>query len=165
MEVKPLAHPPSPIHASLVADVERRPDGPPVATTEALTAAPEESQSELASGAKAEASPQPDPVTLPLPETWYAAEELDSRAQPLTAVPLRYPPEYLGRGITARARILLHVDELGIVRKAAISEATPEPAFGEAALEAWMDVRFSPAMKEGIAVKSRKLVEIDFQPN
>jgi TonB family protein len=164
-QVKPATHPPSPIHASLVAAIERRPDDPPVATAEALATASEESQSELESGAKAETPPQPDPVTLPLPEKWYAAEELDSRAEPLTAVPLRYPPQYLGTGMTARARILLHVDELGIVRKAAIAEATPERAFGEAALEAWVDVRFSPAMKDGMAVKSRKLVEIDFQPN
>jgi TonB family protein len=61
-------------------------------------------------------------------------------------------------------RLLLHIDERGVVRKAHVEESLPEGMFDDAALSAWTDVRFSPALKDGLAVKSRKLLEISFSP-
>jgi TonB family protein len=101
---------------------------------------------------------------FPLPDRWFSADELSVRAEPLTDVQVGYPAELAQRGLVGRVRLLLHIDERGVVRKAQIEESLPEGVFDSAALTAWADVRFSPAMKDGLAVKSRKLLEISFLP-
>ena len=101
---------------------------------------------------------------LPSPDVWFAAEELSVRAEPLTDVQIHYPPVLEGSGMTGSARVLLHIDERGLVRKAHIEASSPDASFGEAALSAWKEVRFSPALRDGTAVKSRKVLEISFLP-
>ena len=61
-------------------------------------------------------------------------------------------------------RILLFIDERGIVRKSQIAAGASEALFDEAAIKAWKNVRFSPAEKNGVAVKSQKLLEMEFLP-
>lgn len=103
-------------------------------------------------------------ANIPLPHKWFTARELDVRAEPLTAAALVYPPELMRLAPAGRVRILLFIDERGIVRKSRIAAGASESAFDEAAIKAWKEVRFSPAEKNGVAVKSQKLLEIDFQP-
>lgn len=95
---------------------------------------------------------------------WYEASEVDVRAEPLTRVELAYPAELEGTGIVGRVRVLLFIDERGRVLKARIAASEPPRVFDQAAIKGWQDVRFSPARKEGVAVKSQKLLELDFQP-
>jgi protein TonB len=101
---------------------------------------------------------------FPIPDRWFSADEVSVRAEPLTPVQIDYPVELAERGTVGRVLLLLHVDERGLVRKAQVEESIPEGVFDKAALAAWADVRFSPAMKDGLAVKSRKLLEISFFP-
>ncbi|MDB5865137.1 MAG: hypothetical protein JWO70_2943 [Betaproteobacteria bacterium] len=101
---------------------------------------------------------------LPFPDKWYTASELEVRAEPLSEVRLSYPEELEGSGIPGRARVLLFIDERGVVRKTHLVESEPARLFDNAALRAWGDVRFSPAKKRGVAVKSQKLIELDFKP-
>ncbi len=101
---------------------------------------------------------------LPLPHTWHEAADLDVRAEPLSNVQIEYPEALDGSGIIGRVRVLLFIDERGVVRKAQIAASEPKRTFDEAAIKGWQDVRFSPAMKNGVAVKSRKLLELDFVP-
>jgi TonB family protein len=101
---------------------------------------------------------------LPFPDKWYTASELDLRAEPLAEVRLDYPEELEGTGIPGRVRVLLFIDERGVVRKTQITSAEPARLFDKAALRAWMDMRFSPAKKGGVAVKSQKLLELAFDP-
>jgi TonB family protein len=104
----------------------------------------------------------PDAPRLPMPDKWYTASELDARAEPVTAVEFAYPPK-LERMI-ARVEVALFIDERGHVRKAQVLNAEPEKLFDEAALSGWRNVRFSPAMRGGVPVKSEKIVQVDFQP-
>jgi TonB family protein len=85
------------------------------------------------------------------------------RAEPLTPVNLGYP-EHLAARIYGRVRIALFIDERGWVRKAQVLASEPERLFDLAAIQAWQDVRFSPALKGDVPVKSEKLLEIDFVP-
>jgi TonB family protein len=85
------------------------------------------------------------------------------RAEPLTAVNVAYP-EQLAAPIRGRVRIALFIDERGWVRKAQVLASEPEQVFDAAAIQAWRDVRFSPALKADLPVKSEKLLEIDFMP-
>lgn len=102
---------------------------------------------------------------IPLADTWYSASELDVRAEPLTDVRLDYPEALEGSGIAGRVRLLLFIDERGVVRKTRVAASEPERVFDQAAIKGWQDVRFTPAVKNGIAVKSQKLLELDFSPN
>ncbi|HEX2830879.1 MAG TPA: TonB family protein [Burkholderiales bacterium] len=101
---------------------------------------------------------------MPFPEKWYTASELDVRAAPLGEVFLDYPEELEGTGIPGRVHLLLFIDERGVVRRMHIVDAEPAKLFDKAATRAWQDVRFSPALKGGVAVKSQKLLELDFRP-
>ena len=115
-------------------------------------------------GGEAEMGAERRRALLPLPDVWFAAEELSVRAEPLTDVQIHYPPVLEGSGMAGWTRVLLHIDERGLVRKAHIEASSPDASFGEAALSAWKEVRFSPALKDGMAVKSRKVLEISFLP-
>jgi protein TonB len=61
-------------------------------------------------------------------------------------------------------RLLLFIDERGVVTRMQIDEAEPARLFDAAAMRAWTDVKFSPAQKNGVAVKSQKLLELSFRP-
>jgi TonB family protein len=102
--------------------------------------------------------------SFPVPDRWLSAEELSVRAEPLTHVEIDYPDRLANTGMAGRVRLLLHIDERGVVRKAQIEESIPEGVFDGAALAAWAEVPFSPAMKDGVAVKSLKLLDISFLP-
>ena len=102
-------------------------------------------------------------AAYPAPDKWHTAEEVDVRAEPLTPVNLGYP-EHLAARIYGRVRIALFIDERGWVRKAQVLASEPEQVFDAAAIQAWRDVRFSPALKGDLPVKSEKLLEIDFVP-
>jgi protein TonB len=101
---------------------------------------------------------------FPIPDRWFSAEELSVRAEPLTPVQIDYPADLAESRVAGRVMLLLHIDERGLVRKAQVEKSLPEGVFDDAALAAWADVRFSPAIKDGLAVKSRKLLEISFLP-
>lgn len=100
-----------------------------------------------------------------LPEKWYTAEELDLRAEPLGAVNIVYP-EALGlKRIRGHVRLAIFIDEHGWVRNTRVIRAEPEQIFDEAAMKGWREVRFSPAVKDGRAVKSEKWLEVEFTPD
>ena len=104
-------------------------------------------------------------VPMPAPERWYEAAELERRAQPLSPVELAYPAELAGMSAApAKVRLRLFIDERGALRKLEVETSGPRPEFDEAAIRAWEAVRFSPAMKDGVTVKSQKLLEVAFAP-
>jgi len=116
----------------------------------------------------AKAEPRPGPpgaLDIPLPERWYSASELDVRAEPRTSPALQYPQELATSGLSAKVRIVLFIDERGVVRKTQLAESGPERPFDLAAAKAWDNVQFSPAMKNGVPVKSQKVLELDFTPD
>jgi TonB family protein len=102
-------------------------------------------------------------LTLPAPDKWYTASEVDVRAEPLTDIRLRYP-EDLRDSVTGKVRVRLFIDEGGVVRKLQIAASEPPGLFDEVAKRGWENVRFSPARKNGAAVKSQKLIELAYNP-
>lgn len=101
---------------------------------------------------------------LPAPERWFRRSELDSTAAPMTAVDLVYPQTAKSRR-SAQVQVRLFIDERGLVRKITVESPGAERAFEEAAIRAWRNVRFVAAMKNGTAVKSQQVIEVDFQPD
>jgi TonB family protein len=114
---------------------------------------------------KAEPAAGPRGVDIPTPDKWYTAAEVDVRAEPTNAPRLDYPQELAMSGLSAIVKLRIFIDERGIVRKAELAESGPHRAFDLVAQRAWNDVRFSPALKQGVPVKSQKLLELDFTPD
>jgi TonB family protein len=106
-----------------------------------------------------------DAIADPAPDKWYTAEEVDARAEPLASLKIGYPERLAGSRITGRVRIALLIDEEGRVRNAEVVASQPERLFDEVAVSAWQNVRFSPALMKHQAVKSKKLLEINFEPD
>jgi protein TonB len=59
-------------------------------------------------------------------------------------------------------RVLALVDETGAVTQAEVFDSDPAGVAEQAALQAVHAARFSPARKEGRAVRSRILIELHF---
>lgn len=100
---------------------------------------------------------------LPAADKWYTASEVDLRAEPLTDIRLHYP-ENLPARVAGKVRVRLFIDEGGVVRRLQIASSEPQGMFDEAARLTWEGVRFSPARKNGAAVKSQKLLELTYAP-
>lgn len=114
-----------------------------------------------------------DPVTapeaainLPLPlDAYFSADNVDTRAQPSNDVLLFYPLNAYKRKISGVVKVTLLINERGGLDKVIVADATPPGIFEEAALEAVGKLQFTPALRGGRQVKSRKTIEVVFDPS
>jgi protein TonB len=115
----------------------------------------------------------PDPVTapeavidLPLPlDAYFSTDNVDTRAQPTNDVLLFYPLNAYKRKISGTVRMTLLINERGSLDKVIVVDATPPGIFEEAALEAVGKLQFTPALRGGRQVKSRKTIDVVFDPS
>ena len=105
------------------------------------------------------------PAGLPMAEFYFRGSELDERAIPLNQVDVDYPPAALASGVSGVVKLRLLIDRAGVLREASVIEAQPAGVFEDAALEAVHALRFRPAIRQGIAVGSVKLIEVPFYPD
>jgi TonB family protein len=104
------------------------------------------------------------PATLPGASHYYPPRELDETAKPVNDVLLRYPEEAYAQRLGGEVRVRLRIDEAGKVDEATVIGRGPTRQFDDAALEAAVQLRFTPAVREGRAVKSEKTIAIVFDP-
>ncbi len=147
-----------------------------VVVPEATTPAPRTDNPPEPAGAKAEAKTEPvraseQPASAPsggieVPfirdPTYYPAKQLDVYPQPLAQIRLDYPESAASAKVDGRLLVLLLIDEFGVVNDASIVESQPEGYFEDAALAVFRTARFSPAQKQGRAVKSRVLLQVKY---
>lgn len=106
------------------------------------------------------------PAGLPMPvERYYRGAEVDVRAEPINAPDIEYPGEALSAGVTGVVRLELKIDHQGALREATVTSAQPAGVFDDAALKAARALKFKPAMRNGVAVGSIKVIEVPFEPN
>lgn len=115
-------------------------------------------------------TPTPTPpeaaVELPFPfQAYFSARDLDVRAEPANDVLLYYPLLAYHRRLSGVVRMTLYINEQGALDRATVDEATPAGVFDESAQEAVNRLLFHPALKNGRPVKSRKTIEVVFDPN
>mgnify|MGYP001568255292 CR=1 FL=1 len=105
-------------------------------------------------------------IELPFPfDAYYNPGEVDVRAQPTNEVLLVYPwVEYKMR-VSGVVQLTLLINERGDLDKVTVIEAKPRGVFEEAALEAVSKLQFTPALKNGQPVKSRKTIDVVFDPS
>jgi TonB family protein len=116
-----------------------------------------------------ETAPAAQPPSAPaarsaLPKRYLASSEVDQRATPVDMAALVYPETPYRNRIAGKVRVRIYISEQGRVDKAEIVEATPKGHFEEAAIDVVQRTRFDPARKQGRAVPSQKLIEVEFDP-
>jgi protein TonB len=94
--------------------------------------------------------------------TYYAAKQLDVYPALAKPLDLRYGGKAAADGVTGRALLLVMIDESGTVRDVSVVEAEPADYFEDDAKRAFMSARFSPAYRNGRAVRSRVLVQVNY---
>ena len=95
---------------------------------------------------------------------YLTSSELDERAAPLELAPLVYPERAHLNRIAGSVRVRVFISRAGTVDRAEVVSASPAGHFEEAALEAVRSSRFSAGRKDGEAVPSQKVIEVNFDP-
>jgi protein TonB len=129
---------------------------PEAAETTAAVAPPD-------TAARNQSSPLPA-LDIPLAEdpTYYPGKQLDVHPAALQPIVPAYPDAVSFAGIEGTVTVLLLIDEFGTVRDVSVVEATPPGYFEESALAAFRSARFTAAIKDGRAVKSRVLIRVSY---
>ena len=106
---------------------------------------------------------QPDP-RLPL-DRYYASSDVDVRAEPLNDPDLIYPARAYQMRVRGKVTLRILINERGGVDDVTVIDVEPRGyKFEDAALEATRALKFSPAMRYGIRVKSQKTLEVVLNP-
>jgi len=117
-------------------------------------------------------APQPNTAAEPIagpdlritPDGYYAARELDVLAEPLNEVDLVYPPLAYQMRMKGKVTLRILINERGGIDQVSVLDSEPRGTFEGAALTAAWALRFSPAKKNGRSVRSRKTIEVNFDP-
>ena len=112
-----------------------------------------------------DSGPETEVSTVTLPDlVHYAARDLDVYPQPLNRIEPVYPQTALAGEIGGSVTLLLLIDESGRVTDVSVVDASPLDEFDKSALRALAAAAYTPAQKNGRAVRSRILVKVDFDP-
>ena len=105
------------------------------------------------------------PTLLPFADpTYYPARQLDVYPALLAPLTPAYPPRALAEGRGGRVLVLVLIDAAGRVDEVSVVEAEPPDYFEDAAKRTFENAQFSPARRNGMPVKSRVLIHLDFDP-
>ena len=95
---------------------------------------------------------------------YYSARQLDVYPALLHPVKPEYPERHSQDRAGGKVRVTLLIDETGRVNEVSTAEAEPAGDFEDAVRRAFVSARFSPARKDGQAVKSRVLISVTYGP-
>jgi protein TonB len=94
---------------------------------------------------------------------WYLARQVDKQPKAIGSIEPVYPDDAKRRDLEGTLKLMLKIDDLGRVLSAEVVEATPPGVFDKAALAAFRDARFTPAMKDGRPVRYQAYIRVDFK--
>ena len=109
------------------------------------------------------AVPVPPTALPPSPSPDYAkTSELDTSPAPLADI----TPDYPAAAAFRRGHVVLElfISESGVVDRVDVLSATPPGVFDDSARTAFLQARFEPGRRRGIASKSRMTIEVDYRP-
>jgi len=96
--------------------------------------------------------------------TWYEARDLDVYPRLVAPVEPEYPVSAANLGVSGELTLVLRIDDAGMVQDVQVADAQPSGYFEDAALTALRSARFSPAQREGHAVRSRIAIRVRMRP-
>ncbi|MFN3750707.1 MAG: energy transducer TonB [Thiobacillus sp.] len=126
---------------------------PPVSATALPTPAAEPRPPEPAAGGALHSA-----VDL----TFYTARELDVQPRALGSIEPDYPLDADRQRRSGKVRLQLKLEADGRVSDVEIVQADPPGVFDESAVRAFRAARFSPAQKNGRAVRALLLIEVEY---
>ncbi|MGZ5659736.1 MAG: energy transducer TonB [Usitatibacter sp.] len=94
---------------------------------------------------------------------YLPAGEVDSKPYPLKRIELEPPPSD-GPAYYGKLRLAVYIDAHGKVDRVAVVGAGVPGRLRDGAVKAFEQSRWEPARKWGVAVKSVKEVEVEFEP-
>lgn len=107
-------------------------------------------------------------AALPLPPTgdltYYPARELDVYPAPRAPLRFDYPERAAHEHVGGSVSIMLLLDEAGAIDGVTVVAAEPPGYFEDRVRAAFAAARFFPARKDGRAVKSRVLINVNYDP-
>ncbi len=120
----------------------------------------------MASAEEPKPAPRPAPAEAPatLPNLYFASSEVDVPAELLEKPPLIYPENPYIWKLHGKVRVRVFIGNDGGVDTVELVSAEPSGHFEEAALAAARQLRYRPAELRGQPVRSRKLIEVVFDP-
>lgn len=95
----------------------------------------------------------------------YAAKDLDIYPRLERALHPDYPDKALQQRIPGTVTLLVLIDEAGKVTETSVIDAVPEGVFDESARMALSAAGFVPAQRDGRRVRSRILVNLNYDPD
>lgn len=166
----PSPAPPLPLPATPAAAVEPAPA--PIPTPSPVPAAARPSQPEtrpVSTPATAVVGATPahngpnTPLSIGIDTTWYLARQVDVHALAQGSIVPEYPEKARRRGQEGALKLMVKIDDLGRVRDVEVVEADLPGVFDEAALEAFRNARYHPAMKDGRPVRYQAFIRVTFR--
>jgi protein TonB len=103
------------------------------------------------------------PFSVGIDTNWYLARQVDVHARALDSVQPVYPEEAHRRGLEGTLKLMLKIDDLGHVRDVEVVEADYPGVFDAAAVEAFKNARFQPALKDGRPVRYQAFIRVVFK--
>ena len=94
--------------------------------------------------------------------TYYPARELDIYPAPLARLRFEHPERAARERVGGWLLIMLLIDETGAVNEVSVLTGEPAGYFEDAVRAVFAAARFSPARKDGRVVRSRVLVNVEF---
>ncbi|MFC4161048.1 energy transducer TonB [Chitinimonas lacunae] len=101
----------------------------------------------------ADLAPSADP-------TYYGAADVDVRAMPRGEIEVEFPGDLPQPNASGRVMLEVLIDEYGVVDEVTVLSALPPGVFEAYAIQSFRRARFSPAIKNGRFVKSRKEIDV-----
>lgn len=103
------------------------------------------------------------PLSIGFDSTWYVARQVDVHARAQSSIVPDYPDQARRRSQEGTLKLMVKIDDLGRVRDVEVVEADLPGVFDEAALEAFRNTRFHPAMKDGRPVRYQAYIRVVFK--
>jgi protein TonB len=99
----------------------------------------------------------------PIDTNWYLARQVDRHPKAIGSILPKYPEEARQRGQEGSLKLMVKIDDLGRVQDVEVVEASPPGVFDSAAVEAFRNARFQPAMKDGRPVRYQAYMRVEFR--
>ncbi|MEW5967848.1 MAG: energy transducer TonB [Pseudomonadota bacterium] len=101
-------------------------------------------------------------IAIPVDLTFYTARQLDVQPRALGSIEPDYPPDADREQRSGKVRLQLKLEADGRVSDVEVVQADPPGVFDDSAVRAFRDARFSPARKDGRAVRALLLIEVEY---
>jgi protein TonB len=119
--------------------------------------------SEQGSAASTLQSSGPLAIAPAVDTTWYQIRQVDRPPRAIGEIKPIYPEAARRRGQEGNLKLMVKIDDLGQVQEVEVIEAQPAGIFEAAAMAAFRNARFQPALVNGRPVRFQAYMRVEFK--